>query len=196
MEPVDLALLILRVAAGATLVAHGVNHWRGGGKIAGTAGWFESLGLRQPKLQAWASVVTEIGAGVLLILGLITPLAAAALVAVMLVALILAHRGNGFFIFNSGWEYVMVLATVCVVIGVTWPGVISLDSTFDIVYDGWIGGAVALGVGVLGAALQLAAFWRPGKPAASAAPAEETPVEEEPVKDAAPEDVATKTAND
>ncbi|MGH3349454.1 MAG: DoxX family protein [Nocardioides sp.] len=191
MEPVDLALLILRVALGATLVAHGVNHWRGGGKIAGTAGWFESLGLRQPKLQAWASVVTEIGAGVLLILGLITPLAAAGLVGVMLVAMILAHRGNGFFIFNSGWEYVMVLIVAGGVLGVTGPGVISLDSAIGIVYDGWIGGAVALGAGVLGAALLLAAFWRPGKPAAA-----EAAVAEEPVEDASPEDVTAASEKD
>lgn len=184
MEPVDLALLLLRVTAGATLVAHGVNHWRGGGKIAGTAGWFESLGLRQPKLQAWASVLTEIGAGVLLILGLITPLAAAALVSVMLVAWILAHRSNGFFIFNSGWEYVAVLAVIGVVIGVTGPGVISLDSAFGIVYDGWIGGAVALGVGVVAAALQLAIFWRPGKPAAESAESAEATDEPAETEDA------------
>lgn len=161
MDPVDLALMILRLAVGGTMIAHGVNHWRGGGKIAGTAGWFESLGLRHGTLQAWASVVTEIGAGVLLILGLITPLAAAGVVAVMLVAALLAHRPNGFFIFKDGWEYVMILAVVAVVLGVTGPGTISLDSALDIVYDGWVGGAVALGAGLLGTALLLAAFWRP-----------------------------------
>ncbi|HEY9410189.1 MAG TPA: DoxX family protein [Jiangellaceae bacterium] len=161
MDPVDLALMLLRLAVGGTMIAHGVNHWRGGGKIAGTAGWFESLGLRHGTLQAWASVVTEIGAGVLLILGLITPLAAAAVVSVMLVAALLAHRPNGFFIFKDGWEYVMILAVVAVVLGVTGPGTISLDSALDIVYDGWVGGAVALGAGVLGTVLLLAAFWRP-----------------------------------
>jgi putative oxidoreductase len=161
MDPVDLALMILRLAVGGTMIAHGVNHWRGGGKIAGTAGWFESLGLRHGTLQAWASVVTEIGAGVLLILGLITPLAAAGVVGVMLVAALLAHRPNGFFVFKEGWEYVMILAVVAVVLGVTGPGTISLDSALGIVYDGWIGGAVALGAGVLGTALLLAAFWRP-----------------------------------
>lgn len=177
MDPVDLALMILRLAVGGTMIAHGVNHWRGGGKIAGTAGWFESLGLRHGTLQAWASVVTEIGAGVLLILGLITPLAAAGVVAVMLVAALLAHRPNGFFIFKDGWEYVMILAVVAVVLGVTGPGTISLDATFDIVYDGWIGAAVALGAGVLGTALLLAAFWRPQRNEASVE-AEEEPTPE------------------
>jgi len=174
MDPVDLALMILRLAVGGTMIAHGVNHWRGGGKIAGTAGWFESLGLRHGTLQAWASVVTEIGAGVLLILGLITPLAAAGVVAVMLVAALLAHRPNGFFIFKDGWEYVMILAVVAVVLGVTGPGTISLDSALGIVYDGWIGGAVALGAGVLGTVLLLAAFWRPQRQDAATEDTEDT----------------------
>ena len=174
MDPVDLALMLLRLAVGGTMIAHGVNHWRGGGKIAGTAGWFESLGLRHGTLQAWASVVTEIGAGVLLILGLITPLAAAGVVAVMLVAALLAHRPNGFFIFKDGWEYVMILAVVAVVLGVTGPGTISLDSALGIVYDGWIGGAVALGAGVLGTVLLLAAFWRPQRQDAATEDTEDT----------------------
>lgn len=163
MDTISLALLLLRVTIGATMVAHGVNHWRGGGKIAGTAGWFESLGLRHGVLQAWASVVTEIGAGVLLILGLVTPLAAAAVVSVMLVAGLLAHRGNGFFVFKEGWEYVLVLGVSCVAIGLTGPGTISLDDALGIVVDGWLGGVVALGVGVVATALLLAATWRPGR---------------------------------
>src|SRR5699024_6820493 len=106
-----------RLVVGVTMVLHGVNHWLGGGKIAGTAGWFEGLGLRHGVLQAWASVVTEVGAGVLLVLGLLTPLACAAVVSVMLVAALLAHRRNGFFVMRDGYEYVLVLATVCVALG-------------------------------------------------------------------------------
>ena len=86
----------------------------------------------------------------------------------MLVAALLAHRPNGFFVFKEGWEYVMVLAVVAVVLGVTGPGTISLDSALGIVYDGWVGGAVALGAGVLGTALLLAAFWRPQRDEAPA----------------------------
>jgi putative oxidoreductase len=77
------ALLLVRVVVGGTMIAHGMNHWRGGGKIAGTARWFGGLGLRQPVLQAWMSVVTEVGAGTLLVIGLLTPLACAAVISVM-----------------------------------------------------------------------------------------------------------------
>lgn len=95
MDPTDVALLLVRLVLGATMIAHGVNHWRGGGRIAGTARWFSGLGLRNGTLQAWTSVVVEIGAGVLVILGLLTPLACAAVISVMLVAGLLAHRPNG-----------------------------------------------------------------------------------------------------
>ena len=60
---IDLGLLLLRVAVGATMAVHGWNHIFGGGKIAGTAGWFESLGMRPGKLHAWLASITEVAAG-------------------------------------------------------------------------------------------------------------------------------------
>lgn len=96
------ALLLVRVVIGVTMIAHEINHWRGGGKIAGTARWFSGLGLRHGILQAWLSVITEVGAGFLLVIGLPTPLASAAVISVMLVAGLLAHRPNGFFVFRDG----------------------------------------------------------------------------------------------
>jgi putative oxidoreductase len=114
--PVVAALLLIRVAVGVTMVMHGYNHWRGGGKIAGTARWFSGLGLRCGVLQAWMSVVTELGAGFLLIVGLVTPLACAAVISVMLIAGLLAHRINGFFVFRDGYEYVLVLSVARVAV--------------------------------------------------------------------------------
>ena len=137
------ALLLVRLAVGGTMIAHGMNHWRGGGKIAGTARWFGGLGLRQPVLQAWMSVVTEVGAGALLIAGLLTPLACAAVISVMLVAGLLAHRPNGFFVF-------------------------SVDSAAGIAVTGWAGGGIALGVAVVATAGLLATFWRPKREAGTA----------------------------
>jgi putative oxidoreductase len=43
--PVVTALLLVRVVVGVTMLAHRYNHWRGGGKIAGTGRWFAGLGL-------------------------------------------------------------------------------------------------------------------------------------------------------
>lgn len=161
MITADVALLLIRLAVGSTMIAHGVNHWVGGGKIEGTARWFGGLGLRNGTMQAWMSVVTEIGAGILLIVGLLNPFACAAVISVMLVAGILAHRPNGFFIFRDGYEYVMVLAMVALALALLGPGRISLDHAFGIGGVGWAGGAIALGLGVAGTAGLLGLFWRP-----------------------------------
>ena len=160
----NLALLVLRLTAGAIFLAHGFNHIFGGGKIAGTGRWFESLGMKPGWLHGWTASLTEIGAGALLVAGLLTPVAAAGVVGVMLVAWITNHRGNGFFIFRpgEGWEYVMTLTSVGVVIGMLGPGRWSLDNTFGLLgIDGWTGLWIVLAAGVGGAALLLAGFWRP-----------------------------------
>ena len=111
VHAVDLALLVFRVAIGAVFIAHGVNHIIGGGKIAGTGRWFESLGMKPGWFHAWTASITEIGAGALLVLGLLTAFGGAGVVGVMVVAWVTNHLRNGFFIFRpgEGWEYVMVL---------------------------------------------------------------------------------------
>jgi putative oxidoreductase len=159
--PVVVALLLIRVVVGVTMMLHGYNHWRGGGKIAGTARWFSGLGLRYGVLQAWMSVVTELGAGFLLVLGLLTPLACAAVISVMLVAGLLAHRKNGFFVFKDGFEYVLVLAVACLLLGLAGPGRFSVDDAAGIAITGWAGGGIALGVAVVATAGLLATFYRP-----------------------------------
>ncbi|MCZ7526448.1 MAG: DoxX family protein [Acidimicrobiia bacterium] len=102
VDALNTGLLVLRVTVGAVILAHGVNHIVGGGRIAGTARWFESLGMRPGILHAWLASLTEVAVGPMLILGLLTPLAAAGVLGVMLVAWITNHRGNGFFIFRPG----------------------------------------------------------------------------------------------
>ena len=173
--PVIVALFLVRVVVGITMIAHGYNHWRGGGKIAGTGRWFAGLGLKYGELQAWMSVVTEIGAGFLLVIGLLTSIAAAAVMSVMLVAGLLAHRKNGFFVFKDGYEYVLILAVVCLMLGALGPGHFSVDYAAGIQVTGWAGAGIALGVAVVAVAGLLATFYRPApkQPAASAAvPAE------------------------
>jgi putative oxidoreductase len=155
------ALLLVRLAVGGTMLAHGLNHWRGGGRIEGTARWFSGLGLRHGVLQAWLSVVTEVGAGALLMLGLITWLACAAIISVMLIAGLLAHRPNGFFVFREGYEYVLVLAVTCLALATLGPGRISVDDAAGISVTGWAGGGLALGIAVIATAGLLATFWRP-----------------------------------
>ena len=159
--PVVVALLLVRVVVGVTMMQHGYNHWRGGGKIAGTARWFAGLGLTYGELQAWMSVVTEIGAGFLLIVGLFTPLACAAVISVMLVAGLLAHRKNGFFVFKDGYEYVLVLSVASLALATLGPGRASADDAAGIMVTGWAGGGIALGVAVVATAGMLTTFYRP-----------------------------------
>jgi putative oxidoreductase len=168
MTEVDVVALLVRMVIGITMIAHGLNHWLGGGKIEGTARWFTGLGLRSGKLQAWLSVVTEVGAGALLVLGLLTPIACAAVISVMLVAGLLAHRPNGFFVFKDGYEYVLVLSVVTLALAMLGPGGLSIDAAASIEVTGWAGGGIAVGVAVVATAGMLAMFWRP-----QPAPAEE-----------------------
>jgi putative oxidoreductase len=162
---VSAAVLVLRVAVGAVMIAHGYNHIFRGGKIKGTGGWFESLGMKPGVFHAWLASLTELGAGFLLIVGFLTPLAAAGVVGVMLVAWITNHLKNGFFIFRpgEGWEYVMTLCAAGVALGGLGAGQFSLDELFDFQWYGWRGLAVAVILGGGGALLLLAVFWRPAK---------------------------------
>jgi putative oxidoreductase len=159
----DIGLLILRIAVGVTMIAHGYNHiWRGG-KIAGTGGWFESLGLRPGKLHAWMASIVELGAGAMLIVGFLTPLAAAGVVGVMMVAILTVHRFNGFFIFRpgEGWEYTGNLAMAGLALGALGGGGWSLDRVIGVGLAGLPGLAIAAIGGIGGALLLLAVFWRP-----------------------------------
>ena len=163
MEVGDWALLILRVVVGVTLAAHGYNKFFGGGRIAGTARWFESIGMRPGRRHATLAAGSEIAAGLALAAGFLTAPAAAGLVGLMTVACWVAHRGKGFFVMNDGWEYTAVLATVAVVIAMLGPGDLSLDSVIGVAgaLDGWVGLAISLGGGVVAAVLLLATFHRP-----------------------------------
>ena len=161
---VNLVLLALRGVVGVVMMAHGLNHIFGGGKIAGTGRWFESLGMRPGILHAWVASLTEVGAGALLLFGLATPLAGAGVIGVMAVAWITNHLRNGFFIFRpgEGYEYVLVLTVLGAVIATLGPGHWSIDVGTGLWQPSPLTGlliSVVLGGG--GAALLLAVFWRP-----------------------------------
>jgi putative oxidoreductase len=163
----DVAGLILRAGLAVVMLAHGWNHLLGPGGVAGTARWFESMGLRPPRAHALASGITELAAGAGLALGLLTSVHCGAVVGVMTVALVTAHRSNGFFIFRpgQGWEYVGFLALTAVAVAVLGPGSTSLDGVLGIAddLDGAAGLALSAGLGMAGAAGLLVACWRPAE---------------------------------
>ncbi|HXC80683.1 MAG TPA: DoxX family protein, partial [Trebonia sp.] len=77
------------------------------------------------------------------------------------------------FVFRDGYEYVLVLTVVSLLLAVLGPGRFSLDNAFGVEITGWAGGGVALGVAVVATAGMLATFWRPA-PAPPASASEET----------------------
>ena len=165
MNQINAALLALRVVFGVFLAYHGYNKVFGGDGLEGTARWFGGIGMRWPKWQARIAAATELGAGLLFAAGLLTPLAAAGMIGVMLVAVITTHWKVGFFIFRKGegWEYCASIALVALAIATMGAGRWSLDNAFDIEFHDWWGGAIAAGLGIGGALLQLALSYRPVK---------------------------------
>lgn len=162
MDQFDLGLLVLRLVFGLFLAYHGYNKVASG--IRGTEGWFRSIGMKWPGVQARLAAATEMGAGVMLAAGLLTPLAAAGVIGVMVVAIVVAHWKVGFFIFkpDQGWEYCASIAVTAFVIAMVGPGRWSLDHAFGITwFDGWTGAIVAAVLGVGGAITQLQLSYRP-----------------------------------
>jgi putative oxidoreductase len=160
---VDTGLLILRLCLGLTLAAHGFNKFFAGGRIPGTARWFESIGMKPGGLHARIAATCEVAAGLGLAAGLLTPIPAAGFVALMFVAAWTVHRPNGFFIVKEGWEYNMVLAVAAVAVATIGPGRFSLDWVLfgHNWCDGWAGLVLSVALGLVGGIGQLLIFYRP-----------------------------------
>jgi putative oxidoreductase len=123
------ALLVLRIVVGVTFLLHGLQKL---GDLSGTEQFFASLSIPAPQLMSPLVAVTEAVGGLLLIAGLATPLAAAALVGDMLVAFATAHVSHGFFVADGGGELVILLGGACVALGLAGPGRYSLDAALSL----------------------------------------------------------------
>jgi putative oxidoreductase len=155
----DLGLLLLRLLIGLTMAAHGSQKLFGafgGGGLAGTGPFMEHLGFRPGRRHALLAALTEVGSGLGIALGLLTPLAAAAMVGVMAVAAIAAHGGKGFFITKGGWEYCFLLGGAAACVAFTGPGAWSVDHLIGLDNGGLLWGLFAVVAGFAGAAAQLA----------------------------------------
>lgn len=164
-DQIDVGMVVMRACIGLFLAYHGYNKIFGGGGLNGTASWFGSIGMKWPALQARLAAFTEIGAGLALAIGFLTPVAGAGVIGIMIVAIVVAHAKVGFFVFlpNQGWEYCATIAAIAAAIGIIGPGRISVDHALGLHFDGWTGALVTLAVGVGSAGLQLGSSYRPMK---------------------------------
>ena len=154
----DIGLLLLRLAVGLTLAAHGAQKlfgWFGGPGLDVIGQFLEALGFYPGRRHALMAGLVETGGGVLLALGFLTPIAAALVVSVMLVAAVSVHVKKGFFIASGGYEYNLVLGLAGLTVAFTGPGALSLDALLWFSLSGEFWGAVALAVGLVGGAIQL-----------------------------------------
>jgi len=159
---VNAGLLLIRVVLGLTMAAHGYNKFFGGGRIPGTARWFDSMGMKpNGRIHAILAATTEMGSGLLLAAGLLTPLAAAGIVGLMVVAGWTVHRANGFFIVKSGWEYNLVLATAATGVALIGPGRYSIDHALDLDFSTPVAFGLSAVLGAAGGIGLLAACYRP-----------------------------------
>jgi putative oxidoreductase len=160
----NIVMLVLRLVAGPTIFWHGFNKMFRGGRIDGTAGWFDSMGMRpNGRIHAYVASLTEMGSGILLTVGLLTPFAAAGVIGIMVVAGWTVHR-HAFLVIKEGFEFVLVLGALCWGIGALGPGRYSLDHAFGILPDltaDWRGAAIAAGLGIGAGVLTLVACYRP-----------------------------------
>lgn len=161
--------LLIRLIVGGTFAAHGYKHFFLGGKLAGTARWFDSLGMKPNGLiHAWLASLTELACGIMIILGFLTPLAAAGYVGVLFVAGWTNHRPKGFWS-DAGWEYVFILATFATFIAAVGPGKHSLDWAigFDLAFKPVTAFAAAVVLGLISGIGLVATCYRPAAPDAA-----------------------------
>ena len=148
----DIGILLLRVVIGLFFAAHGAQKlfgWFEGHGLEGTGGFFDKLGYRPGKVFAVIAGSSEFIGGALLVVGLFTPLAAAAIIGVMLNAAVAVHAKNGPWITNGGWEYTAILGTAAAAIAFAGPGAASLDNAFGLYEDGLGAGVTAIALGLL-----------------------------------------------
>jgi putative oxidoreductase len=163
MSSIDFASLLLRLALGGMIVLHGLNKMKSKQSLTGTGQWFASIGMRHPQKQALLAAVTETLSGLFILLGLFTPLACAALISTMIVAIVVSHRKSGFFIFNEGqgWEYCAFISITALALATTGSGRYSLYHALNIFTDGWVSFALCAAIALAGSTLHLTLFYRP-----------------------------------
>jgi putative oxidoreductase len=135
---VDLAALIVRGVLGFVFIAHGGQKlfgWFGGGGVHGTTAFFRVVGIPAPDAFAYVVGVTEFFGGVLLVVGLLTFVAALGLLIDMAVAIATVSHAFSFFSQTKvgyGWELNLALTGLAAALLIMGPGAWSLDAALGL----------------------------------------------------------------
>jgi putative oxidoreductase len=143
-------ILLLRVVLGATMAGHGAQKLFGvfgGPGLQGATGFFGALRFRSPLFLALVASAAEFGCGILLALGLLTPLAGLGIATVMVTAVGSVHLRKGFWNTNGGFEFNLLIWTAAIAIVAVGPLRYSLDRAFGW-ENNWSGFWWGLGIGV------------------------------------------------
>ena len=131
----SVALLILRLVVGLTLAVHGTQKlfgWFGGPGLTRLTQGFEKQGFKPSWLWVCLVILGEVGGGISVALGFLTPLGAAGIFGTMFMATFKSHWKNGFIVSKGGYEYTLVLMSVSIALGLMGPGSYPLDALFGI----------------------------------------------------------------
>jgi putative oxidoreductase len=156
---VSTGLLIIRLAIGLTLAAHGAQKLFGvfgGLGPDGTAEFFAGLGYRAPQLMVLVAGLASFGGGLALAAGLLTPFAALGIATLMVNAIVTVQWKHGYWARHGGFESNLLIWAVAVGLAATGPGAYSLDSALGIdSLSGAAWGAAVAAASLLVAALTL-----------------------------------------
>ena len=150
-------LLVLRLVLGLTMAAHGAQKLPGlfgGSGLAGFATSLERLGIRPGRTWALVSAVVELGGGLLVAVGLLTPVAALALAGNLLVAILGVHAPHGFWNRDGGFEFPLALLGGLVALSLIGPGPASVDGAIRMSLPepaAWLVIVIVVLLGVIGA---------------------------------------------
>ena len=144
-----LAALVLRVALGGLLAGHGAQKafgWFNGPGMEGTSGFMEMLGLRPGRPWAALASLSELGGGVLTVLGLLNPLGPLGVISSMAIATTKAHWGKPIWVTEGGAELPVTNMAAALALILNGPGKYSLDRALGIRLPGWVAPLGLVGV--------------------------------------------------
>jgi putative oxidoreductase len=128
-------LLVIRLVFGLTVAAHGAQKlfgWFGGPGLEGFGGFLEQLGIAPGSRWSWTAALGEFGGGLLVALGLLSPLGNFLVIGSMLTAILVVHLPQGFFNQKGGVEFPFLIAAAMLGLSLTGPGSWSLDSLWRV----------------------------------------------------------------